>query len=377
MRTEIITILEQYLEAYKQNNQKNVAAVSLRDSLKNSIIKEAAINVDRYKVKGSSGAGNVAEIPWLCIFDRDITESAQHGYYIVLLFKANMKGFYISLNQGWTVYKNEYGTKEARVNIRKVSTSLKSKLNSLLSDFSFDEINLESENTLAKGYELAHICGKYYERNSLPSDNVLIDDIRNMVGVYRELKGYIGDTKYEEYIKNVVDENFTAINYNDTHVVDSSIAVKEIFQESFQEEIQNAIPASTPLVPQKRNGITYNNGTEEQWPRNPRIAKEAIEKGNYRCHISNLHITFDSSKNNKNFVEAHHLIPIKFQGDFTYSIDVPANIIPLCPNCHRKLHYGKYEEKSSNLSILLQERKNILMKYGIKIDREKLLSYYK
>ena len=30
-------------------------------------------------------------------------------------------------------------------------------------------------------------------------------------------------------------------------------------------------------------------------------------------------------------MEAHHLIPMEFQDDFEHSIDVPENIISLCP----------------------------------------------
>ena len=37
----------------------------------------------------------------------------------------------------------------------------------------------------------------------------------------------------------------------------------------------------------------------------------------------------------RNYVEAHHLIPMGFQDDFSKSIDVEANIISLCTYCHK------------------------------------------
>ena len=53
----------------------------------------AGIPERAYKIQGSIGQGNPAEIPWICVFDLEITSSAQDGYYIVYLFKSDMSGF--------------------------------------------------------------------------------------------------------------------------------------------------------------------------------------------------------------------------------------------------------------------------------------------
>jgi 5-methylcytosine-specific restriction protein A len=44
-------------------------------------------------------------------------------------------------------------------------------------------------------------------------------------------------------------------------------------------------------------------------------------------------------------MKAHHMIPMEYQDYFTYSIDVPENVISLCPNCHRKAYLSVMEEK--------------------------------
>ena len=38
-----------------------------------------------YKVKGSVGAGSWADIPWIGVFDKRVTMSAQRGVYIFLI----------------------------------------------------------------------------------------------------------------------------------------------------------------------------------------------------------------------------------------------------------------------------------------------------
>ena len=72
-------------------------------------------------------------------------------------------------------------------------------------------------------------------------------------------------------------------------------------------------------------------------------------------------------------MEAHHLIPLKFQDDFHYSIDVPANIVSLCPNCHREVHFGNPDKI---LELLLEKHKDELEKYEISVDLEELKSIY-
>jgi len=56
-------------------------------------------------VKGSIGQGNWAAIPWLAILDRRITTSTTHGLYVVFLFRSDMRGVYLTLNQGVTRFR--------------------------------------------------------------------------------------------------------------------------------------------------------------------------------------------------------------------------------------------------------------------------------
>lgn len=63
----------------------------------------------------------------------------------------------------------------------------------------------------------------------------------------------------------------------------------------------------------------------------------------------------------------HHLIPMMQQGNFKYSLDVKGNIMALCPTCHKLLHFGKFDDKIDKLRLLYKKRKDILVKYGIKV----------
>lgn len=100
-----------------------------------------------------------------------------------------MSGVYLSLNQGWTYYIEKYKTKEGKNIIKIVSDVWKQTLDSTLSDFSCNVIDLRGSGLLAEGYELGHICGKFYQKDSILSNDILVNDLRNLIGVYREFKG--------------------------------------------------------------------------------------------------------------------------------------------------------------------------------------------
>ncbi len=65
-------------------------------------------NSERYVIKGSVGIGVWSDVPWLAIFDRFVTTTAQKGYYPVFLFRNDMSGFYLSIGIGVTSFQQEY-----------------------------------------------------------------------------------------------------------------------------------------------------------------------------------------------------------------------------------------------------------------------------
>lgn len=94
------------------------------------------------------------------------------------------------------------------------------------------------------------------------------------------------------------------------------------------------------------------------------------------CEVDINHLTFLSPITRRNFVEAHHLIPISSQEKFEYSLDVPGNIISLCPNCHREIHHGKIFNKKEMIQLLYNKRNESLKLFGITIDLDKLVNVY-
>ena len=66
----------------------------------------------------------------------------------------------------------------------------------------------------------------------------------------------------------------------------------------------------------------------------------------------------------------HHLIPMRFQHDFECSIDVYANIVCLCPLCHRQIHYGTDSDRKYLAEELYEKRNQRLINSGIDISKK-------
>lgn len=310
---------------------------------------KAGIPKSKYKIQGSIGQGNPAEIPWICVFDLDITKSAQEGFYIVYLFNSDMSGVYLSLNQGWTQYEREYGTKEGRVEIKKNANYSKTLLKSD-QGFSHAPINLKATKSLGNGYELGNICSAYYDAKEIPQEEDLINDLRNLIGVYRELKGFVGSDILD--IKGQLNE--------------------DVFQEEIQKGKRKDLQAGAIQKKEKKQ-----SSSSTSWSRDANMAFTSLDNANFQCENDTKHETFISARTGNQFVEAHHLIPMEYQGDFLISIDVPENIISLCPNCHRAFHNSVVSNQEKLISKFYENRSSLLKKRDIDITKEKIFGYYK
>lgn len=148
-------------------------------------------------------------------------------------------------------------------------------------------------------------------------------------------------------------------------------------EEAFQHLINQSIEGETrEILDVPKEKIRKNSQTTSYYIRDIKTSRNAILNSNFTCEINPEHKSFISKITQENFVEAHHLVPISYYDDFNKSIDIEANIISLCPNCHKKIHYGLQKEKEGMLKELWSRRITRLQKVGINIAFERLFSYY-
>ena len=114
---------------------------------------------------------------------------------------------------------------------------------------------------------------------------------------------------------------------------------------------------------------------DKKVPTRNRIAVLHAEKAfSYRCQINPKHETFLMETTEKPYVEGHHIIPLSMQDKFSNSLDCYANILVLCPTCHRFLHFGRTCEKEKILDSVYEERSERYTKSGLDISHNEFVS---
>ncbi|ENL1287737.1 HNH endonuclease [Vibrio parahaemolyticus] len=156
--------------------------------------------------------------------------------------------------------------------------------------------------------------------------------------------------------------------------ISSGIDEAKAFEENYALDEDDELFQKEIHSPQAQAGKTETSTTK--YPRSPAKAANAIKKSKYKCQFNSDHDSFISGASLKAYVEVHHLVPLSSSDKFTVSLDVPANLIVLCPNCHRAIHFGTAEIKKEYLEKFYHERRDTLEQSGIRIKLEDLFEFY-
>lgn len=154
---------------------------------------DAQLQANIYKVKGSVGAGRWTDVPWIAVFDKRITTSAQRGVYIVYLLNKDTKELYLTLNQGATdVSQGGDGSGKlaftgiATASNGKTTESLQARAHSIRNQIGeFDGLASDSINTGSKPYDAGCIYYKKYTLDTLPEDEELYSDLQRLIEAYQ------------------------------------------------------------------------------------------------------------------------------------------------------------------------------------------------
>jgi len=71
------------------------------------------------------------------------------------------------------------------------------------------------------------------------------------------------------------------------------------------------------------------------YSRNPDVIAEVVVRANGLCELCRKPAPFIKKSNGKPYLEAHHKVQLANGGE-----DSVENAIAICPNCHRKQHFG-------------------------------------
>lgn len=165
-----------------------------------------------------------------------------------------------------------------------------------------------------------------------------INDNDEIWDSYHNASGIIKTTKHwnftrEDFIKNK--DKLTAFWRYPSVEITSMEALDNSFQEKLCEEKDispNELKKKILMFdkkPEKVEVITY------AYKRNPYVVIEVLNRSSGICELCKNKAPFFRKTDGTPYLEIHHSIPLSENGD-----DTVENTIALCPNCHRKMHYG-------------------------------------
>ncbi|MFE9275700.1 MrcB family domain-containing protein [Paenibacillus glucanolyticus] len=183
LQNALFEIMNSYIAARNQAFAGHPLGALFRQAVPEHIRSLSFIDPN-YKIQGSVGQGNWANIPWIAVMDKRITDTTQHGEYIVYLFSEDMESVYLTVAQGVTVPKEELGKKEGYHYLEQKANELRELLP--LEGMQKDEsINLTSRSGLGRDYQVSTVAYLRYDRDAIPDDDQLLADLENVVSNYK------------------------------------------------------------------------------------------------------------------------------------------------------------------------------------------------
>lgn len=113
---------------------------------------------------------------------------------------------------------------------------------------------------------------------------------------------------------------------------------------------------------------------------NKNIKDKSFKIHNYLCSCHDEKHFYFESTSLENYLEGHHIIPMNMQDlywdESTINLDVLSNLVPLCPNCHTKVHNGSRSAKLEILAEIYVKNEKKVMEVDKNISFSKLSTFY-
>ena len=201
-------------------------------------------------------------------------------------------------------------------------------------------------------YDESCMQEKYMHRKKTGKNAPVIKDLTRFLRYYEKMNKFLaldtrGNRMYSAGLNNY-------IRFAEGH--DFSVGVEQI----------NAM--DIPVQPEK--AIIIEQTT---WRRSGILRNQALAYANYRCEIDNSHETFIAENTHMPYMEGHHALPMKMQNDFNVSLDVYANIVCLCPVCHRRIHHGLKFDRIDMAKRIFDARGERLENSGIVLSSNEFI----
>lgn len=189
------------------------------------------------------------------------------------------------------------------------------------------------------------VFGEDYKANAAILNNLRIPILTFVRDSADEPFTYFGIFNYRDIVRQDGAKYFILERANIRQ--DTDMITSDYLQRSFQTSIDRSIKSGREkrlarlAKADKRPAVVRVVATS--YERNPDVVAEVLHRAEGRCEMCNSLAPFKRRSDGSPYLEVHHKIQLAAGGD-----DTVENAIALCPNCHRKSHFGLPDEIELN-----------------------------
>ncbi|TKF73627.1 HNH endonuclease [Vibrio sp. F13] len=141
------------------------------------------------------------------------------------------------------------------------------------------------------------------------------------------------DINAKAFIKFVAqDKLFPTANET---IKESQAEYKVTFENEVNESLDDSSENRQRRLASRANKPKVVYRLVQDYRRNPDVVAEALYRAEGFCEKCKEKAPFIKRSNGEPYLEVHHIIPLSQGG-----LDSLENVISLCPNCHREIHFG-------------------------------------
>tara|TARA_B110000438_G_scaffold263162_1_gene274944 strand:- start:111 stop:1349 length:1239 start_codon:yes stop_codon:yes gene_type:complete len=268
---------EQYIEeCINQSSGNSIYYISDHEIYRlffENIVPELQSLVDKrlYLANASIGKSGLAGIPWLAVFDKEITQTTQEQYYISYLFSRNAKKLHLSIAIGATQFTELYGDNNKTT--KKISAAKDNFVNNFekfapARDFKKMDLLAESDTNFirkfsssitrrADHYEAGSFFTKTYDLvNPDFDEDDIVNDLKNYIDCYRQIfLDPISDVLMETLDETVFEDDDKKKNNDLNYDLPqfNPLILQPALKDKTKKKIKNSKPKK-PSLPSKKVG---------------------------------------------------------------------------------------------------------------------------
>lgn len=183
LKKHLDKIMDNYVRVKREPFNDHFLGIRIRKEIPSELRALPFLNEEYYKIEGFVGKEVLMGVPWISIIDNRITSNTQSGESVVYLFEKDMSAVNLIFAQRVAITPKEKGSDDKHTYPHNKTQEIRTLIP--LSSMEEDENIQFLAHGGGKDYGVSAVAHRRYEHGKVPSDEILIQDLQNIIEEYR------------------------------------------------------------------------------------------------------------------------------------------------------------------------------------------------